>query len=564
MPAASSTINYDVFISYARKDGKDHALRLQRELEAIGLRVWRDEREIDPAQDFSAEIEDAIESARYVVVCVTADVKRKDSFVRREIGYAGLEEVNKPILMARFEKVAVPILVANNTWLDFFKDWAGSFATLRRWLSGEAVATDRAEPSPVLPVDPYKRYLETLYTDLVESIRASVFSKEALTLRAVESVGDVPRQTRRLNPKFLASTLRDAPEPDPAPESFDSLQDAYAHARCDGRVLLLGEPGAGKTTTLLAFARDAAAARRDDPSEPLPVFARIAGWDSRSQTPLHDWLTAIYPELNALALQSEIEAGRALLLLDGLDELGSRRPNDPEHPEQGDYDPRERFLTALPAIGRVILSSRVEEYRQIGAQAALACAVRLEPLDDAQMQTYLADVPDLWQVIAADASLKEALRTPLLLALVRVGFEGAPEAVRALGNLNAGDLNDRIWDAFIDQRWEHEQARQRHIPLPYTAAELKQRLGMAVVRAMSDWRREDHTRILRYDVGEGDADSLIALAQRLALLHSQGDETVIFLKKAEPSFRFPHLRLRDALAFSTAMAALRHPDWDVR
>ncbi|MBL8156631.1 MAG: TIR domain-containing protein, partial [Anaerolineae bacterium] len=524
MPADSLTIHYDVFISYARKDGADHAARLQHDLEAVGLRVWRDVRGIDPTQDFTAEIEKAIKASRRVVVCITPDVERDDSFVRREIVYAGL--MNKLILVARFADRIPPIAVVSHTWIDFFKGWKDAFTRLLSWLSGGAVATARTEPAPTLLVDPYKPYLETLYEEIVESLRVSVFSEDTITLRAVESVGDVQRKTRRINPKFITHTLRETPESDPIPAHFDSLHDAYAHARCDGRVLLLGEPGAGKTTTLLAFARDAAAARLSDPAQPLPVFARIAGWNSLDQMPLTDWLAALNDGLTAPALQSQIETGSALLLLDGLDELGSRRPLDPEHPEKGDYDPRERFLKALPATGRVILSSRVEEYRQIGAQAALGCAVRLEPLDDAQMQAYLADVPDLWQVIAADASLKEALRTPLLLALVRVGYEDAPEAVRALRDLNEGDLNDRIWDAFIDQRWAHEQARQPDIPLPYTAAELKQRLGMAVVRAMAEWVRDDFTRILAGDIGGQGASSVIALAQRLDLLRPAGDEPV--------------------------------------
>ncbi len=57
------------------------------------------------------------------------------------------------------------------------------------------------------------------------------------------------------------------------------------------------------------------------------------------------------------------------------------------------------------------------------------------------MAAYLADLPDLWAVVQADSDLKEALRTPLLLALFRTGFEEAPEEARALRDLSAGDLN---------------------------------------------------------------------------------------------------------------------------
>jgi HEAT repeat protein len=558
MPAASPDILHDVFISYARKEADLGAAPLDAALQPR-CRTWRDIRGIDPSQDFTAEIEKAIKASRRVVVCVTPDVEREDSFVRREIAYASY--LKKPILVARFADVAPPINVFTHTWIDFFAGWDAAFARLLSWLGGKAVDTDRAAPSPGLPTDPYKAYLETLYEEIVESLRVSVFSQETITLRAVESVGDVPRKPRRLNPKFLASTLRDAPEPDP--QHFDSLQEAYAHAHCDGRVLLLGEPGAGKTTTLLAFARDAAAARLSDPAQPLPVFARIAGWNSLDQTPLTDWLAGMYPELTASALHSLIETGRTLLLLDGLDELGSRRPVDPKKPDGEQYDPRERFLKALPATGKLILSSRTEEYRDIHQQAALNCAVRLEPLDDAQMQAYLADVPDLWPIIDADASLKDALRTPLLLALVRVGFEGSPAELRALGNLNAGDLNDRIWNAFIDKRWQHEQSRQPDTPLPYSAAELKERLGRAVVNALAD-SRTDYNPVVERDIGGTDSAQVLALALHLDLLRPAGTRTIRLVGIAgQPPptlYRFLHLRLRDALAFAAAMTELRSVD----
>ncbi|MCL4250614.1 MAG: HEAT repeat domain-containing protein [Anaerolineae bacterium] len=550
-----------VFISYARKDADLGAAPLDAALRPL-YAVWRDLRGIDPAQDFTAEIEKALQAASHVIVCVTPDTLRDDSFVRREIAYASY--LKKPILVARFADVPPPIQVFTNTWIDFFKGWDAAFDTLCHWLSGEAVASSQTVSAPAQQPDPYKPYLEALYADVVDSIRASVFSDETITLRAVETVGDVQCKTRQLNPKYIPYTLRETPAPDPTPEAFDSLRDAYNHAHCAGRVLLLGEPGAGKTTTLLAFARDTAAARLSDPSQPLPIFARISGWDSYAQTPLHEWLAAIH-SLDAAALQNLIEGGQSLLLLDGLDELGSRRPVNPDKPDGEQYDPRERFLKALSTTGKIILSSRVEEYRQIGTQASLNCAVRLERLDDAQMQMYLTEVVGLWEVICADADLKDALRTPLLLALVRVAFEDAPESVRALGGLDAGDLNDRIWDAFIDKRWQHEQKRTPDDPLPYTAAQLKHRLGLAVVRAISDGKRDDHTRIVEADIGGSDIKAVTAMAQRLDLLRSAGDEPVTRRDGNRAlSWRFLHLLLRDMLTFLTATAALRDPDEDLR
>lgn len=105
----------ETFISYARKDGLEFAERLEREIPD----TWRDKRDLNPFTDFTAEIEKAIQAARQVLVCITPDVLRDDSFVRREIAYAVY--LKKPILVARFGDVPPPLPIFNHTWLDFFR-----------------------------------------------------------------------------------------------------------------------------------------------------------------------------------------------------------------------------------------------------------------------------------------------------------------------------------------------------------------------------------------------------------------------------------------------------------
>jgi hypothetical protein len=60
-----------VFISYARADGRDFAERLHDALERRGISAWYDRRDLDENQDFTAAIEDEIEAATHVVVCIT-------------------------------------------------------------------------------------------------------------------------------------------------------------------------------------------------------------------------------------------------------------------------------------------------------------------------------------------------------------------------------------------------------------------------------------------------------------------------------------------------------------
>src|SRR5262249_26542605 len=77
--------------------------------------------------DFSAEIEDAIRRADFMVVCVTIDVSRDDSFVRREIAYALQEHKRRnrfdpprtlDIVPVRFPGAELPVLISTWTALD--------------------------------------------------------------------------------------------------------------------------------------------------------------------------------------------------------------------------------------------------------------------------------------------------------------------------------------------------------------------------------------------------------------------------------------------------------------
>lgn len=98
-----------------------------------------------------------------------------------------------------------------------------------------------------------------------------------------------------------------------------------------GRTLLiLGEPGCGKTVTLLKLAQSLIARSENDLTQPLPVIVNLSSW-AKQRKSIVDWLVQeihdIYGASKPLA-KIWVEQEQLILLLDGLDEVNARYRND--------------------------------------------------------------------------------------------------------------------------------------------------------------------------------------------------------------------------------------------
>jgi predicted NACHT family NTPase len=63
----------------------------------------------------------------------------------------------------------------------------------------------------------------------------------------------------------------------------------------EGRLLILGKPGAGKTTMLLELAKELVQRAEQDLSEPVPILLSLSSWQNDQQS-ITDWIVA---ELNS-------------------------------------------------------------------------------------------------------------------------------------------------------------------------------------------------------------------------------------------------------------------------
>ncbi|MBL7487349.1 NACHT domain-containing protein [Frankia sp. AgB1.9] len=221
-----------------------------------------------------------------------------------------------------------------------------------------------------------------------------------------------------------------------------------------GRLVVLGEPGSGKTMLTVRLVLDLLADGRRAPGGPVPVLVSLASWNPAEQ-PLHDWLeerlVADHPSLTVPVAgrtgvsraRALLDAGLVLAVLDGLDEIG----------DAGRGAALARINDALRPGQRLVLTSRTTAYQQATSPAdgpevrlAGAAGIQLCPLDAAMVGEYLRGSAGgsagaaRWDPLltAWPAPVAQALTTPLMTTLARVVYNPRPgESVLAVGRLPA-------------------------------------------------------------------------------------------------------------------------------
>jgi NACHT domain len=290
------------------------------------------------------------------------------------------------------------------------------------------------------------------------------------------------------------------------------LADVLAQKVPTRRLVVLGEPGAGKTLLLVRLVLGLL--DRREPGGSVPVLVSLASWNPEKQD-LHPWLASRlatdYPGLTGTrpassgtsSLLRELLRGRKLLLvLDGLDEISGdfrgvaiAKINDALRPGEG-----------------MVLSSRAEQYRQAvdprhGRPVRLlgAAGIQLRHLDPVAVESYLrrdavsaraaARWDPVFAALHAGGPIAEAFRTPLMVGLARTIYNLRPgehaESAPHPGELRdskrfpaAEDIESHLFDAFIPAAYRPSSEHRCPWPpdkaerwMAYLARHLTQNLG---------------------------------------------------------------------------------------
>ncbi|PWI14818.1 hypothetical protein DI272_12095 [Streptomyces sp. Act143] len=233
----------------------------------------------------------------------------------------------------------------------------------------------------------------------------------------------------------------------------------------DGRLVLIGAAGSGKTTA--AYQLAGALLEKRTPSErfPVPVMLPLASWNPQGRT-LTDWIRdrvqADHPslsvELGPGTLERLVRGGWVLPLLDGLDEL-----------------PAQSRAVAIDALNHspesmFVLTSRTGEYeaviRQDGRPLRGASVLELDPLRTADVFHYLMQelLPgdNRWDAVFRVLStqpyhpLAEVLSAPFMLRMAAEVYREPGTNPEELLRFTDGEhIQRRLLDGFIPATYRH-------------------------------------------------------------------------------------------------------------
>jgi hypothetical protein len=184
-----------------------------------------------------------------------------------------------------------------------------------------------------------------------------------------------------------------------------------------GRMLLvLGDPGGGKTITLVELLRDLLALHRQGRDPYVAVLLNLSTWkpDPRG---LMGWIVRELGVSYAIPRKDAerwLQAKRLVLLLDGLDEVPAVR-------RDVCVEAINAYLAEFGTPGLAV-ACRNEEHQALRERLRLVSAVRLQPLTPQQIDDALRrggePMAGLRARVSADPELLELSRTPLMLSIL--------------------------------------------------------------------------------------------------------------------------------------------------
>lgn len=204
--------------------------------------------------------------------------------------------------------------------------------------------------------------------------------------------------------------------------SKTSILDIFNHPSIDGKLLLLGKPGSGKTTTLLELAEALLNRAKLEVSAPIPILLELGEWqpittgfleNKRQHNPrIGSW---VFSQLEQWGISKGLlnewpRSGDLIFLLDGLDDLPLERRSEC-------IESLNHFLAS--DVGLVVCDCQGddEDNEQILHLNGTLC---LEDVTSEEMAGYFADLNlnNLWSEVKNIQHFVNSINRPLFLSMI--------------------------------------------------------------------------------------------------------------------------------------------------
>ena len=210
-------------------------------------------------------------------------------------------------------------------------------------------------------------------------------------------------------------------DPSPVFPAGTSATNIFESIGAGRTLLILGEPGAGKTVTLLKLAESLIKRTTNDLSQPLPVVVNLSSW-ARQRKSIENWLAQeLYKtyQISKFLGKAWIDKEQLILLLDGLDEVAAQHRND--------------CVKALNQFiqehGRteMVVCSRIRDYEALSERLRLRSAIYVQPLTFQQIDQYLEQGAEQLEALKTllnhNAEIKKFASSPLILSIMSLTYQ---------------------------------------------------------------------------------------------------------------------------------------------
>lgn len=222
-------------------------------------------------------------------------------------------------------------------------------------------------------------------------------------------------------------------------------------------LLILGEPGSGKTTALLDLTRQLIERVEKAPGRPVPVVFTLSSWAAR-RAPLHDWFVEELSDkyrVGKRVAKTWLRDRLILPLLDGLDEVKR------EHRAQC-VEVINVFKEQIGVEGMVVCC-RLKEYMELEEKPSLSGAIRLRHLSREQVLEYVETggprLAALQNILETDPGMLYDARSPLMLSLMIRTYQDLPvEEVEAESLETTALRRKQLMDLFIARMFRKAEA----------------------------------------------------------------------------------------------------------